>query len=69
MQLIDGQPAYSATDLVGFLACEHLTTLDRAELLGSLSAEERVDEELQVLRERGEEHERKLSRVPARAGS
>ena len=25
MQLIDGQPVFSATDLVGFLACEHLT--------------------------------------------
>ena len=26
VQLIDGQPVYSATDLVGFLACEHLTS-------------------------------------------
>jgi predicted RecB family nuclease len=57
MQDIDGQTVYSATDLVGYLACEHLTTLDRAELRDLLSAEERVDEELDVLRERGEEHE------------
>ena len=27
---IDGRPVYSATDLVGFLACEHLTELERA---------------------------------------
>ena len=30
MQLIDGQPVYSATDLVGFLACGHLTDLERS---------------------------------------
>ena len=59
MQDLDGVTVYSATDLVGFLACEHLTTLDRAAVLGKLSAEERVDEELDVLRERGEEHERR----------
>ncbi len=29
MQLIDGRAVYSATDLVGFLACEHLTNLER----------------------------------------
>ena len=59
MQDLDGTTVYSATDLVGFLACEHLTTLDRSELLGWVNAEERVDEELEVLRERGEEHERR----------
>jgi uncharacterized protein len=58
MQDLDGQTVFSATDLVGFLACEHLTTLDRAALRGLVSAEERVDEELEILRERGEEHER-----------
>ncbi|HET6744840.1 MAG TPA: hypothetical protein VFH90_03215, partial [Candidatus Limnocylindria bacterium] len=57
MQDVDGQTVYSATDLVGYLACEHLTTLDRAELRDLVSADERVDEELDVLRERGEEHE------------
>jgi predicted RecB family nuclease len=57
MQDLDGVTVYSATDLVGFLACEHLTTLDRVALTGALSAEDRVDEELEVLRTRGEEHE------------
>ena len=57
MQDLDGTTVYSATDLVGFLECEHLTTLDRVALTGAISAEDRVDEELEVLRERGEEHE------------
>ena len=30
MQLIDGRPVYSATDLVGFLECRHLANLERA---------------------------------------
>jgi hypothetical protein len=30
MQTIDGHPVFSATDLVGFLACEHLTALELA---------------------------------------
>ena len=34
MQLIDGKPVFSATDLVGYLACEHLTALERAALDG-----------------------------------
>jgi hypothetical protein len=32
MQTIDGKPVFSATDLVGYLACEHLTELERAAL-------------------------------------
>ena len=59
VQDLDGTTVYSATDLVGFLACEHLTTLDRVALTGAITAEDRVDEELEVLRERGEEHERR----------
>ena len=59
MQDLDGTTVYSATDLVGFLACEHLTALDRVALTGGITAEDRVDEELEVLRERGEEHERR----------
>jgi hypothetical protein len=30
MQLIDSQSIFSVTDLVGFLACEHLTVLELA---------------------------------------
>ena len=36
MQDLDGTTVYSATDLVGFLACEHLTTLDRVALTGAI---------------------------------
>jgi uncharacterized protein len=57
MQLIDGTPVYSATDLVGFLACEHLTALERAALHGLVPRPQRVDPELEVLRRRGHEHE------------
>src|SRR5207247_8344500 len=59
MQLIDGRPVYSATDLVGFLACEHLTQLERAVLAGLAERPSLPDPELDVLRRRGEEHERR----------
>src|SRR4029079_2829334 len=59
MQDLDGTTVYSATDLVGFLECEHLTTLDRVALTGAITAEDRVDEELEALRARGDEHERR----------
>jgi hypothetical protein len=57
MQLVDGTPVFAATDLVGFLACEHLTTLDRALLHGMVLEPGRDDPELEVLRRRGHEHE------------
>ena len=57
MQLIDGQPVFSATDLVGYLACEHLTALERAALAGLVDRPERADRELDVIRQRGFEHE------------
>jgi predicted RecB family nuclease len=57
MQLIDGSPVYSASDLVGFLACEHLTQLERAALDGLTRRPNLPDPELDVLRKRGFEHE------------
>jgi len=57
MQLIDGQPVFSATDLVGYLACEHLTALERAALAGLVQKPIREDRELDVIRRRGFEHE------------
>ena len=57
MQLIDGQPVFSATDLVGYLACEHLTALERAALAGLVDRPDREDRELDVIRKRGFEHE------------
>ena len=59
MQTIDGVTVFSATDLVGFLACEHLTTLDRALIGGRVTKPVRDDPELEVLQRRGEEHEQR----------
>ena len=59
MQLIDGRPVYAATDLVGYLACEHLTQLERAVLAGLTKRPERVDAELDIIRKRGFEHEQR----------
>ena len=57
MQIINGQLVYSATDLVGFLACEHLTNLDRAATDGLVQRPMRVDPELDRIAKRGLQHE------------
>jgi uncharacterized protein len=59
LQLIDGQPVFAATDLVGFLACEHLTALERAALRGLVRRPDRPDPELDVIQRRGLQHERR----------
>jgi uncharacterized protein len=59
VHLIDGRPVVSATDLVGFLACEHLTNLERAALAGLVARPEREDPELDMIARRGTEHEQK----------
>ncbi|MEX1334908.1 MAG: TM0106 family RecB-like putative nuclease, partial [Candidatus Limnocylindrales bacterium] len=58
MQILDGQPVYSATDLVGFLACDHLTDLERCKQLGLVEKPERSDPELEIIIKRGFEHEK-----------
>ena len=57
MQDLDGTIVYSASDLVGYLECEHLTTLERAVFQTDLKRPERSDPELEVLQRRGLEHE------------
>src|SRR5688572_25284147 len=59
MQLIDGQHVFSATDLVGFLACEHLTALELAAAAHLVKRPQRPDPELDVLQERGRAHEQR----------
>jgi predicted RecB family nuclease len=59
MQDLDGTVVYSASDLVGYLECEHLTTLERAAVNRLVPRPDRVDPELQVLQDRGLEHERR----------
>jgi predicted RecB family nuclease len=57
VQTIDGRAVYAATDLVAFLACEHLTQLERAALARLVKRPMRDDPELDVLRRRGFQHE------------
>jgi uncharacterized protein len=59
VQLIDGRPVYAATDLVGFLWCEHLTQLGRAALQGLVAKPSRDDPELELIRKRGFAHEKR----------
>ncbi len=59
MQLIDGQPVYSATDLVGYLACEHLTQVERAALHGLVQRPQREDTEIDLIAKRGYAHEQR----------
>ena len=60
MDRIDGRPVYSATDLVAYLACEHLTALERAAQAGLVQRPMRADPELDVIRKRGFQHERRF---------
>ena len=57
MQLIDGAPVFAATDLVGFLACEHLVGLELAALAGLVAKPVRLDPEIDLIATRGLEHE------------
>ena len=57
MQLVSGEPVFAATDLVGFLACEHLVGLELAVLAGLVDRPVRSDPELDLVAMRGQEHE------------
>src|SRR4029079_8860857 len=57
MQLIDGQPLFSATDLVGFLACKHLVGLELAAAARLVRRPLRPDPQLDLIARRGREHE------------
>jgi predicted RecB family nuclease len=60
VQLIDGRPVFAATDLVAYLACDHLAQLERAALAGLVTRPMRADPELDVIRKRGFEHEKRF---------
>jgi len=60
MQILDGRPVFSATDLVGFLACEHLTGLELAGAARLVTRPIRPDPELDLIQRRGLEHERRF---------
>ncbi|HET8785153.1 MAG TPA: TM0106 family RecB-like putative nuclease, partial [Candidatus Limnocylindrales bacterium] len=59
MQSIDGRPVYAATDLVAYLACEHLTELERAAMANLVERPMRDDPELDIIRKRGFQHEKR----------
>lgn len=71
MQRIDGQIVVSATDLAGWLACDHLASLELGALAGLWDRPwDRDDPELQILRDYGDEHERRfLDRLRAEGRS
>ena len=59
MQFVDGTVIVSATDLVGFLECDHLTTLELGRIAGRWERpHQREDPEVLLLQERGDAHER-----------
>ncbi len=60
MQLIDGRPVFAATDLVGFLACEHRFALERAAMHGLVKKPVRNDPTIELVAKRGLEHERRF---------
>ncbi len=58
MQLLDGRLVLSATDLVGYLSCDHLATLELGRVAGIWERpHRREDPTLNLIQEKGELHE------------
>jgi uncharacterized protein len=57
MYLTSSGLVLSATDLVAFVTCEHLTQLELSAAQGTITRPDRDDESTEVLRRRGEAHE------------
>ena len=57
MQNVDGHLVYSATDLVGFLECGHLASLERAAATGHVQRPVRSDPVLDRIAQHGRQHE------------
>lgn len=57
MQICDGQHLFSASDLVGFLNCEHLSALELINLETPLPKVE-ADEHTQLIQAKGDQHEK-----------
>ena len=57
MHSVEGRLLLSPSDLVGFLACEHLTQRELAVTRGEAVRPVRVDPELELLARKGQEHE------------
>jgi hypothetical protein len=66
MQILDGRPLLSATDLVNFLGCRHATYLDLRDLTDPVELPER-DAATVLIFEKGIEHEKRyLASLKAR---
>ena len=59
MQRIDGRLVYSASDLVGFLACHHRLALERAAFDDLVERPIRNDPEIDLIAKRGTAHEQR----------
>ncbi len=58
MQRLDGRLVLSATDLVGYLACDHLATLELGRVAGLWERPQRRDDPtIELIQEKGELHE------------
>ena len=68
MKKVGASFEFSATDLVGYLNCHHLTALDRAVAEGALPKPKVWDPLLQVLSERGAAHEQSYVEHLMKAG-
>lgn len=69
MHKVDGRTFYSATDLVGFLECEHLTALELQNLETPLP-QAPEDEQVALIQQKGHEHERNyVTELQARTSS
>src|SRR6266581_3218000 len=68
MQLRRDKPLFFATDLTNFLACRHLTALERLAAHKLAKRPFFDDPMLEILRERGLEHERAYIQSLARSG-
>jgi predicted RecB family nuclease len=58
MRLTDDQVTLTPSDLSGFLACEHLATLDLTAVHGKLERPVVDDDQRELIQRKGEEHER-----------
>ena len=60
MEIVDDRLMYSVTDLVGFLECGHLTSLERAAVSGHLERPVGADPVLDRIAQRGQLHEERF---------
>src|SRR5438132_4912380 len=69
MHVVQDRLLLSPSDLIGFLACEHLTQLELAAARGEVIRPDRIDPELELLVRKGHAHEAtQLERLIAENG-